>query len=94
MALKKLLAKHIPTSTAGSLVSEGSVALQALEYVKSVVAFSNTGRKAVQKLTVLQKKRVDEFLETINEKGLQGLRDNQSKWHLKQLKRNPHEHTY
>lgn len=93
VALKKLLEKHIPNAPAGTLVSQGVSTLRITEYAKSVVSFSSTGRKAVQKLNSLEMKKVDQFLKIINESGLQGLRDNPGKWGYKQLKRNVDEHT-
>ena len=87
VAVKNLIAKFSPQAAGVALASEGTVVLQVTEFVKSVVEFTNAGRKAIQKLTPLNQKKFDEFIKIINEKGLQQLYENPGKWHMEKLKR-------
>jgi mRNA-degrading endonuclease RelE of RelBE toxin-antitoxin system len=54
---------------------------------------SNKAEKARAKLTKINQKHFDEFIEVINEKGPQGLYENPKRWHYEKLRKDRDQHT-
>lgn len=79
-ALKKLITSYSPDA-----LGSGQAAQRVARISSAAVETSHKAEKAIVKLVGINKKHYDDFLKTVNEKGVQGFYDNPGKWHYEKL---------
>jgi mRNA-degrading endonuclease RelE of RelBE toxin-antitoxin system len=85
-ALEALIKKHAPEEIASKpKVRPGSD--------RPNFSLNKKAEKAVQKLNPQNQKHFDEFIQVVNEKGIQGLYEQPKKWHFEKLRMNSNLHT-